>query len=223
MPKADLRIFSEFVLLHFKSVVKLVRSSKMNDEIFDIFYIPVKILTTFGSWISKDSSIAYKIYGIVMHLIFLEIYGSFMAMHLTQVHGIDDYAQLMSLLPVYFSCALKTANFMLGIDEVEEVFVMIRECAKELTITREFRARLKQAHQFYKIFWTGSSCIVLLIFMLAVSKQTLSIKMWIPFEINTAFRFWAVAIVQNLDFFGYIGKIFFCIFLLNNRIKIYSN
>jgi hypothetical protein len=46
----------------------------MNPEEFFPCKIPIKVLKTFGLWQKKDSSLAYFFYGVVMHVIFIDIY-----------------------------------------------------------------------------------------------------------------------------------------------------
>ncbi|KAG5683517.1 hypothetical protein PVAND_012791 [Polypedilum vanderplanki] len=175
----------------------------MDDEIYFIFQTPVRILKFFGLWINKKSSIFYKVYGILVHLLFFEIYGFFMTMYLTKSHGLAIYAEVMSLLPAYFSCAIKTINFMTRVDEIEELFMMIKNCAKDFEIDRKFRKDLIEVNWMYKAFWGGATFSVLLTIVSTLLSQTISVRMWFPFEVDTPFRFWIVVIIQNLNSLSY--------------------
>lgn len=141
-----------------------------------------------------------------MHLIFLDMYSVLMGMYLTEFENLIDFAELMSIWPIYVSAAIKTINFMVRIDEIEELFDMISDCLKDFQITKKFRRNLKIVDTFYKIFWGGATCIVVNMLISNIFFRKLGLKMWFPYEINSPFRFWTAAFYQNFDGLCYAGE-----------------
>lgn len=178
----------------------------MDNDIFTIFHLPVKVLKLAGLWTSKNASNAYKVYGVIMQLMFIDVYAFCMTMHLSEFEGLGDFAELMSLLPVYYSCVIKSINFMLNIDELEELFSLISECVREFDVTTEFRKQMKTVDRIYKIFWGGGVFINFNLMISTLSTQKLSVKMWLPFELDTPYKFWPIALHQNVDAFFVTGK-----------------
>lgn len=181
----------------------------MDDKIFSIFQIPMGILKIFGLWTNEKSSAAYKVYGIIVQILFIDLYALCMVIYLAKFKDVVDFAELMSFLPVYISCAIKSVNFMLHVDEIEELFAMIRDCVQEFDISENFQKQFKTVDRIYKMFWGGATFICFNVTIATITAHKLPYRMWIPFDINTATRFWLIAIHENLDGFCAAGENFF--------------
>jgi hypothetical protein len=178
----------------------------MDQDIFKIFRIPKTILTFLGLWTTKNTSIFYKIYGVVMHFIFLDVFSVSMGMYLTIFETIPDFAELMSIWPIYLSAAIKFINFMVRIDEIEELFVRLKDCLDDFEITERFRKHLKLVNTFYMIFWSGANSIVINMLFMNIFVHKLGLKQWYPYELDTPFKFWTAAFYQDFGALCYAGE-----------------
>lgn len=178
----------------------------MDFDIFLPFRIPLKILKIFGLWQTEKSSWIYFMYGIVMHLFFLELFTILQFGYLFSVETFADFANLMSMLPTYFALCVKSINWFYNLSQIEALFDLITENLNSGTVTEKMKNHVKRVDKIFKIFWgsAASSC-VLGAFVPFVAHQ-FPYRMWFPYNYeDNAFMFYLAAIYQIVDTLCYSG------------------
>lgn len=123
---------------------------------FDIFFplrIPLKIMKVFGFWHNKDSSWVFILYGISMHLIFVDVFLALQFGYLFKFETFEDFANLMVLFPTFLSAFIKSLNMFYNINEIRNLIDFIQTILERQKLNENFKSHLKGADRVFKIFW----------------------------------------------------------------------
>lgn len=178
----------------------------MDKELFAPLLIPTKFLKIFGLWTNKKSSNWYKIYGILINLIFIQLYTFLTAMYLPRVKNITNLAQVLSFLPIYSTLVVLSINFMIRVDEIEEIIAMIEDCVKKSDSSDIVRKNLTEIDRIFKVFWTNALVFCLLSDFITISTHFIYIPVWFPYDLDSQFKFWISATYQMFDITFFSGK-----------------
>lgn len=167
----------------------------MDFDIFLPFRVPVKILKAFGFWQTKKSSWSYMIFGIIFHLLFVELYAVLLFGYLFVFDAFDDLIDLMSLLPTCIGLCFKSAGLIYHIDDIEELFEMLQTINFEPTET--FKNHVRSLDKLFKVIWGPALISCLLGCVSPFLHHKLPFRMWFPYDIaNNEFGFWTSAFYQ---------------------------
>lgn len=177
--------------------------------VFDIFLpfrVPLKILKVFGIWQTKESSWTYLIYGIVMHLIFVDIYTLLQFGYLFTFETFEDFAVLMSVLPTYIAMLLKSLNFIMHIEEVKVLFDSVEAVLEKDPMTDKFKKRVENVDKVFRFFWASAVTTTVLGSLIPIVTRKLAYRMWFPYDYkNNALLFWLSAGLQSFESITYCG------------------
>lgn len=161
------------------------------------FKTAIKLLKTFGVWVDQNSSRGYLAYGIVLHLVFVELCIFLQIAEIPNLETIQDVASLMSLLPTYIGVFFKTLNIVVRRSKVNKLLKLTNELFDESPNTSKVLKRLKIVDRFYKANITAAMVTCFGATVLTIYK--LPYKMWFPYDIeNNRLGYWSAAIYQSV-------------------------
>lgn len=108
---------------NFKLSRRTLKFKVMDFNILLPFKTPLNILKSFEFWQTKDSSWRYFVYGIVMYLIFFDVFTVLQLGYLFIMETFEDFANLMSLLPTFIAGIIKSLNWLYKLTEIEELMI----------------------------------------------------------------------------------------------------
>ena len=163
----------------------------MRFEATSLFKTPVKSLKVMGMWPNKQSSRIYRIYCVVVHIIFMDTILALQIAALCTYETFDDIVNTLFIIPTYVGCVAKTLNFLVNFSKVEEIMEMLKELYEICPDTTKIDQRLKMASRIYRTFLFGAiACGVAA--CLTVFYE-LPYRIWFPY--NTDENLWAYVIV----------------------------
>lgn len=169
----------------------------MDFEIFHSFCVPIKTLKLFGLWQRKTSAWSYFAYGLILHLIFIEVFTAFQFAYLFTFKTFEDFATLMTMLPTYIAFIVKTLNFYHSLSAIEELFEMIHQACRAKSIDEKFRSRLNTVDKMFKVFLGSAVANCFIGMFTPFIYHKLPLRMWFPFTYECDFViFWIGALYQ---------------------------
>lgn len=169
----------------------------MDFDIFLPFRIPVKNFKVIGFWQTSKSSWSYTAFGIIFHLIFVELFAVLLFGYLFIFEAFDDLIDLMSLLPTCIGLCFKSAGLIYHIDEIEELFEALQMNLVNKKFTETFKNHVRSLDKLFKAIWGPALISCLLGSVSLFLHHKLPLRMWLPFDIaNNAFGFWISAFYQ---------------------------
>lgn len=169
---------------------------------FDIllpFKLPLGILKVFGFWRTKDSSWTYLIYGIFMHLVFVDIFTLLQFAYLFTFETFEDFANLMSLFPTFIACVFKSLNMFYNLEAIANLIMVLREMMEGQTLSENFKSHLKGADKAFKIFWGAALASCVTGALVPFQQHLLPYRMLFPYNYeNSEILFWMSAFYQIL-------------------------
>ena len=143
----------------------------------------IKVLEFFGVWKNEKSSKAYLAYGIILHIVFIELCMVLQVAFIPKLETIHDLASLMSLLPTYVAACYKTLNIMTKHSQVAKLLELTDELVDQCPDPTKVFDRLKIVDKFYKVSLSAAMATCFSASLLTIYK--LPYTMWFPFDINT--------------------------------------
>lgn len=178
----------------------------MDFDIFLPFKIPLKILKIFGLWQTKKSSYGYFVYGIIMHLFFLEVFTILQFGYLFSFKTFADFANLMSMLPTYFALCVKSINWFYNLSQIEALFDLITENLNAGVITEKMKNHVIRVDKIFKIFWGSAAASCVLGAFVPFVAHEFPYRMWFPYDYESnSTLFYLAAIYQIVDTLCYSG------------------
>jgi hypothetical protein len=120
------------------------------------FKLPIKVLKLAGIWRTKSSSWGYFIYGIIMQLIFIEVFMVLQFIYLFTFETFEDFAFLMTLLPTFISFVVKVRILTYFIDDIEDLLVTIIEIVDQENFQPSLQKYLNQTDFIFKFFCSSA-------------------------------------------------------------------
>lgn len=120
------------------------------------------MLKVFGFWQTKDSTWAYFCYGVFMHLIVVDLFMILQFLYLFTFETLEDFANLMTMLPTYLMCVIKTFNLFYKMPKIYELFALIEQTYASGLARRSNFGHVKHVYKIFIAFWTSAvvSCLV---------------------------------------------------------------
>lgn len=147
-----------------------------------------KLLKTFGFWRGKDCSSISLVTGVVLHLLFVDIY---LTLHLIYILKLNDVAELSNLLKMcltYVALFAKSINFVMkfgGNAELEKSLKGDSTCNWQCCSDDKSKPYVNKIRRIFYALWISSLLSVSSGAVAIVSNRSerrLPDKMWIPFD-----------------------------------------
>lgn len=150
-----------------------------------------------GFWQTKGSSWLYIFYGLLVHFVFVECHLIFEFGFLFILETFEDFANVMTLLPTVSLVCLKSINFRIYINEMEELLEQVRTIFNGSTVSRKFENELRKIEKIYKAFWGAALASCVIGAFIPFVQHILPYKMWFPWDYEQSeIRFWGYATYQ---------------------------
>jgi 7tm Odorant receptor len=135
-----------------------------------------------------------------MHLFVVDLFMILQFMYLFTFESLEDFANLMTMLPTYIMCIVKTVNLFYKMKKIYELFALI-----EQTYTTGLASKISFRHveHIYKVFiafWLSAvmSCVVGGIG--SFKSRELPYRMWLPNNgLENELVFWCSAIYATVN------------------------
>lgn len=168
----------------------------MNQESLSTFKLMRRYLTLVGFWQTKQSSWLYFIYGIIMHLIFCDIFTLLMIIYLFNFETFEDFASVMSFLPTFLALFAKSINLMMSINEIELLFELVNDGTAGFK-TQIIDKRIKTLRKIYICFVSSGFATCVASVFVPFIDHALPYRMWFPYDYkNVEVLFWLSASYQ---------------------------
>ncbi|CAO1433671.1 unnamed protein product [Diamesa serratosioi] len=183
-----------------------------------IFNVPKKYMKLMGMWQEKSSSKWYKFYGIVMHLINIDLYLAMQFAYLIiKLEDVKELSDVLSVIFSYIALLLKSLNFMYQLEDIKSLIKTLNELIKYSGADETFKTRSKMIQQtksvqrVFNLFWFFCilTCIVsgfIPFFQTKVINTKFPNKLWLPFDYSTdSYWYWTLTYYQILNSLIYSG------------------
>lgn len=188
----------------------------MDFDPITVFNVPKKYMKVMGMWQETTSCKWYKFYGIVMHLINIDIYLAMQFGYLIiKLESVQDLSDVLSVLFSYIALLLKSLNFMYELEDIKSLIQTLKELI-EFSADKKYEPRSKMLKQtksvqrVFNLFWFFciSTCIVsgFIPFFYTTVKARLPNKLWFPVDYTTdSYWYWILTYYQILNSLFYSG------------------
>lgn len=171
----------------------------MNIRINSPFKLPIRIIKFFGMWMDKDSSKSFILYGCAMHLMFIDLFLVMEIAYLSECETMENFANLMSLMPTYIAFFFKSLNVLLNSSKVKEIIERTDELLLICSDNSLVEKQIKTVNKILKFqLVTGlTTCFVGAL----LSVYQLPQKMLFPYDVSSGLGYWISAVYQSLGTF----------------------
>lgn len=184
----------------------------MVHSINSLLKLPLKILHFTGMLQTSRSTKGHKIYGIICHFIFIELFMILQLGYFIESKKMNDFASLMTLFPTFIALIVKNTNFMMKIDRFERLVVDIHKLAtEEFNGSKKLEKHKKRAGKLLKTYVSIGLTTSTLAMANPILHHHWAFPMWLPFNLsNSTIPFWIISIYQSIDSYAYgtVNEIF---------------
>lgn len=122
-----------------------------------VLEVPMKILNFFKLWVDKSSPKYHKVFAIVMHLIFVELFLLLQMIRLTQAKNIEEFSLQSAMFPANLSASLRALNFVLKRNKIKAFMKSLNNLLEdkdwlEIQNGEKLKQRTSQANRVFKVF-----------------------------------------------------------------------
>nr|QGW50713.1 odorant receptor 15 [Propsilocerus akamusi] len=160
------------------------------------FRIPVRILKTFGLWLTKEANWIYWLFSIINQLVMIELFTFLQFVYLFTFQTFEDFANLMSLLPTFCSIVVKSLNLCYNVNEIQTLMSSLHDLFEFCTTTENLKLRIIEIDRIFKIFWSSALLTCFLGALVPFTVHELPYKMWFPYDTSNFYLFWLSASYQ---------------------------
>lgn len=183
-----------------------------DSEYFAPLRLPFKLLKISGFWQDKSASKLYKVFGIFVHLIAVELFVLCQLIYFFNSSSLIDLSDVLSVLFIFIAFGAKSINFVVKFDEIADLMDDLKDLISFSASSNEpFRPlilEVKNAHQISRVFL--SSCVAttflgglgpFIIWILNPNPlYKIAYKMWTPFDYeNNVFWIFSAAVYQLVN------------------------
>lgn len=97
------------------------------------FNVPLFLLNAIGMWQHRTSSRSYRIYGLLMHLTFIEFFSFFQTIHVIDLFkngSTIEVADALTILFTYYSMMIKSCWFIAKVEKIQAMIINTRALLK---------------------------------------------------------------------------------------------
>lgn len=180
-----------------------------------------RLLKVSGLWQIKGASWLYRIFGLVLHIIGIDLFLGSQIYHAMSGDSLMEVAETLSILFTYFLLCAKSYMFAYKVNEIYALYGELRDLIllveeKVGKPLEKVKSRIRQAQIIFLIFWVA--CLVTCNFggMFSVISYwsnpnppyKVPYRTWFPFDFEHDFKwFVCMAIYQFIDPVFYCGVV----------------
>lgn len=163
----------------------------MNGENLFPFGLPIKILKLSGVWQRKSSSWTYFFYGIITHLIFIDLFTFLQFCYFFVFETFEDFAFVMTLFPTFLAFNVKTVILMREVDEICDLLEDVQQFVEQKNLSEKLQKHLKLIDLVFKTYWGSATVACILALGMPLVLHELPYRMWFPYDYtNNELLFW---------------------------------
>ncbi|CAO1308353.1 unnamed protein product [Diamesa tonsa] len=179
---------------------------KNYDPLF-LLKLPIKIIKLSGLWQDENSSWIYRLYGLVVHLICIDLYVFMQIIYLIYMfEDVNDFSHVLGGVVIYIVIILKTSNFLYELKQIKMLIVMMENLIKFTENGDKQRPLLQKQvlrdHKVFKIFLANcvvSAWLAIIVIIVYHHEHRLPYKTWAPVDYhNNKNWYWVLAVYQIL-------------------------
>jgi hypothetical protein len=119
--------------------------------------------------------------------------------YLVKFRSFDDMTTVISLISTNFLLLLKSLNFVMNVEEIEDLFELVEEANKKFGEGKELK-NMKFIDRILKCIWLQGFTGCLFSIMVPITTSELANQLWYPFEFEKGgVVFWAIAVFQTVN------------------------
>jgi 7tm Odorant receptor len=146
-----------------------------------------KVLKISGLWLEKGCSRHLVWIAIIVHLLCVEFFVVFGVVYLVNVQNIEDFAEALGVVPMYFVSCTKSIHFLYNKKNVESIMKRLKELIEhESWIEKQngskLKQRIRQIDRVYKTYLAAAMAGVLISSLVLVFAQKLPLKIQFPYD-----------------------------------------
>ncbi|CAO1358417.1 unnamed protein product [Diamesa serratosioi] len=174
------------------------------DSLF-LFKLPIRIVKLLGLWQDENSSWIYRLYGLLFHLVCIDLYVFMQIIYLVfMFEDVNDFSHVLGGVVIYFVIILKTSNFMYELKEIKMLIVMMEKLIDFTANGNKQRPLIQKQvlrdHKVFKIFLTNcvvSAWLAIIVIIVYHQEHRLPYKTWAPVDYhNNKNWYWVLAFYQ---------------------------
>lgn len=190
----------------------------MDLEFLKPLEIPFKIFKQLGFYQTKDSTIRYRIYGVLLHLLAVEPMVIGLTIPILRLESILHLSDVLCVALTYNALAFKSINLMMVLDDILAEIEVARKLIifmgeKRSEFGQKIKARMKSVRMIFFFYWY--SCLLTihlapLIFLITAKEPPYKIPyiMWAPFDYkHNYYGFIAMILIEYLSSAVYCGVV----------------
>lgn len=177
-----------------------------------------RLLKVSGLWQVKGAGWFYRIFGLVLHIVGIDLYLAFQIYHAASGDSLMEVADTLSILFTYFLLSVKSYMFAYKVNEIYALYSELKDLillAEEKIgkPLKKLEARVHQAQNIFRAFWVA--CLITCNFgglFSVISYWTnpnppykVPYRTWFPFDFENDFKWFVFMAV-----FEYIDPVFYC-------------
>lgn len=153
-----------------------------------------------GFWQTKNSTWAYFAYGIIMHIIFIDVFLVLQIGYLFKFQTLVDFASLMTMLPTYTAMFLRSVYLFYNFDQIVELFEVLHKSLDHVKMTPKFTRHLTRIQSIFKFFWSSAAISCIVGSFVPFTAHELPYRMWFPYDyVNSFYMFWCGSFYQIIS------------------------
>lgn len=174
------------------------------DSLF-LFKLPIRIVKSLGLWQDENSSWLYRFYGLLFHLVCIDLYVFMQIIYLIfMFEDVKDFSHVLGGVVIYIVIVLKTSNFMYKLKEIKMLIVMMEKLIDFTANGCKQRPLLQKQvlrdHKVFKIFLANcviSAWLAIIVILVYHQEHRLPYKTWAPVDYhNNKYWYWVLAFYQ---------------------------
>lgn len=155
----------------------------------EVFRIPFKMLKTYGLWQTKESSWSYRVYGFIIHIMFIDFFTFFQFLYIFYAEDVQELSDWLSVFLTNVAQSFKTYNFLF---KLSSIIVIVDNLEKLIKLAENYESRnheklrrfVNEGHRSFVLF-CGSAvltcALAALVPIFNFKERTLAYKMAFPF------------------------------------------
>lgn len=158
-------------------------------KVFEVFRLQFNILKFMGMSQSRSSSWLYRIYGIFIHVAFIDFFTLFHVFYFFHFEGIQDLMDCIGTFLTNFGQVVKTLNWMANLKKIKESLKNLEELVKisengEKKDRKKLEKYVARGNLYFKLLLVSAiaSCILAgLVPLFNLQEHKLAYRMHFPF------------------------------------------
>jgi hypothetical protein len=148
-----------------------------------LFRLPIVALKFIGLWATNNSWI-YTAYGVILHIISLEISVILQIGYLPSLNDLTEFTEVMGILPVFMGVNFQSYILIIFFSEIKTLMMLIQKCVNQYGFDEKFIREMVKVNKIFHFVVINFAISVSSSSISAVYFRRLYMKMWLPFDPN---------------------------------------